>query len=205
MGDLNLDLNRRYDVDYCYKNLFDDFELHLETLNLLQLVNFDTWSRMVGTTLRSSRLDHIYVKNVGLIYDILLISPCFGDHKLIMMQMCIVRPTPRTSIRRSWYKYSPELLCAGLSVVDWSNTATDVQGVWNDFEYKLIMIIDELVPLTEFKNGSQFLLPCKVIKKKISLRKRLLKNFKRYPTLDMKHRIKSLNIEIKNISTLKKE
>ena len=55
MGDLNLDLNRRYDVDYCYKNLFDDFELHLETLNLLQLVNFDTWSRMVGTTLRSSQ------------------------------------------------------------------------------------------------------------------------------------------------------
>ena len=110
--------------------------------------------------------------------------------------MCLVRPLPRTSIRRSWYKYSPEMLCAGLSKVDWSNTATDVQGVWNDFENKLIMVVDDLIPLSDFKNNIQVKLPSQLIKKKLSLRKRLRKNFKRNPTLDLKHRIKSLNIEI---------
>ena len=77
------------------------------------------------------------------------------------------------NIRRSWYKYSPEMLCAGLSKVDWSNTATDVQGVWNDFENKLIMVVDDLIPLSDFKNNIQVKLPSQLIKKKLSLRKRL--------------------------------
>ena len=59
------------------------------------------------------------------------------------------------------------------------------------------MVIDELVPLTDFKNNFQYKLPSNVIKKELYLRKRLCKNLKKYPTLDLKHRIKSLNIEIK--------
>ena len=81
--------------------------------------------------------------------------------------------------------------------MDWSNNATDVQGAWDDFENKLIAVVDNLVPLSEFKNNSQVKLPSNVIKRKINLRKRLLKNFRRTPNLDLKSRIKSLNVEIK--------
>ena len=103
-----------------------------------------------------------------------------------MMQLCLVRPPPRTSFRRSWLRYSPEALCAGLSLVDWSNNATDAQGAWDDFENKLIAVVDDLVPLCGFKNNLQVKLPSNIIKRKINLRKRLLKNFKRNPNLDLK-------------------
>ena len=63
MGDLNLDYKKRSDVNDPRKDYFELFEEKLGDLNLLQLVNFDTWSRLVGSTLRSSMLDHIYVNN----------------------------------------------------------------------------------------------------------------------------------------------
>ena len=81
--------------------------------------------------------------------------------------------------------------------MDWSSKATDVQGLWNDFETKLINIIDELVPLTEYKNNLAVRAPFPRIKSKLNLRKRLIKNFKRSPTLNIKHPIKNLNYEIK--------
>ena len=39
--------------------MFDDFDDLLSMFNLVQVVNFVTWSRMVGLTLRLSILDHI--------------------------------------------------------------------------------------------------------------------------------------------------
>ena len=92
MGDLNLDYNKKCDVGYQRRDYFDLFEEKLGEFNLLQLVNFDTWSRMVGSTLRSSILDHIYVSNVTLIKNVNGKSMCFGDHKLILADLCISRP-----------------------------------------------------------------------------------------------------------------
>ena len=106
LGDLNLNHNRRFDVDYCNANLYDDFELHLFTLNLLQLVNFDTWSRIVGTNLRSSCLDHVYVRRLDLVKNINHMRPCFGDHDLIMLNLSFVRPQPRITVSRNWHNYS---------------------------------------------------------------------------------------------------
>ena len=65
VGDFNLDNNKRMDVNYCNSSLFSKFNDHLGDLSLLQLVTFDTWSRLIGTNLRSSCLDHIYVKDYG--------------------------------------------------------------------------------------------------------------------------------------------
>ena len=58
MGDFNLDYNKVYDDNYSYKNLFDDFEDRLSMFNLVQMVNFVTWSRMVGSTVKLPILDH---------------------------------------------------------------------------------------------------------------------------------------------------
>ena len=70
MGDFNLDFNKISDINYTHANLFDEFELRLGPLKLAQLVNFDTWSRVVGTILRSSCLDHIYVNDIGLVNNV---------------------------------------------------------------------------------------------------------------------------------------
>ena len=75
-------------------------------MDLIQLVNFTTWSRLVGLNMRSSTLDHIYVNNVKLLKDIVYLKPVFGDHLLIMAQLCIGRPEQKTFIRRDWRLYS---------------------------------------------------------------------------------------------------
>ena len=74
---------------------------------------------------------------------------------------------------------------------------TDVQDAWNDFENKLIKIVDSIAPMSKFQNDSIFTLPNRFIIRKRNLRKRLIKQFKRNPTLDLKARIKQLNVEIK--------
>ena len=80
LGDFNLDYSRKHDVNYSNAGLFAIFDEGFDDLNLLQLVNFSTWSRLVGNTARSSILDHIYVNNVKLVKEITHNTPVFGDH-----------------------------------------------------------------------------------------------------------------------------
>ena len=68
IGDFNLDFSKAFDVNYGYKCLFEDFDDALSNFELVQLVNFVTWSRMVGTSLRSSILDHIYIKDPTIVH-----------------------------------------------------------------------------------------------------------------------------------------
>ena len=83
IGDFNIDYAKVHDDNYCNKNLFNDFEEVLSKFNLVQLVNFVTWSRMVGSLRKTSILDHIYVisnlKNSDLY---------FGDHVMVEFFKC---------------------------------------------------------------------------------------------------------------------
>ena len=78
LGDFNLDYLKVNDVTYGHKNFFMDFNEVLAEYNLIQLVNFVTWSRMNGNNVRTSILDHIYVKNPLNITDLGFINPFFG-------------------------------------------------------------------------------------------------------------------------------
>ena len=73
-----------------------------------------------------------------------------------------------------------------------------MQDCWNNFENKLIVVIDEILPMRTHFNDVIIQPPCPFIKHKLNLRRRLLRNFHKRPTLDLKSRIKQLNIEIKN-------
>ena len=87
---------------------------------------------------------------------------------------------------RDWRNYSVNLLNEKLSSVDWNIDIEDVQDFWNVFENKLIKIVDEIVPMTQFDgNIIKERIP-KLIKNKINRRNRLLKTFKRNPTLLLK-------------------
>ena len=56
---------------------------------------------------------------------------------------------------------------------DWSNEESTVQEIWNEFEIKLIKIVDEIVPMTEFRGINVKVRQCPVIKCKLNLRNRL--------------------------------
>ena len=64
LGDFNLDYKMRHDINYPRANYFNLFDDVLGDLNLMQLVDFPTWSRLVGLSWRTSVLDHIYVNNI---------------------------------------------------------------------------------------------------------------------------------------------
>ena len=153
IGDFNLDHKRRFDVSYQRRALFELFDEKLENLDLIQLINFDTWSRIVGLELKSSTLDHIYVDNVTLVKNVSFIDPCFGDHLMISVHLSTCTLPPKITFGRDWRKYTSEKLCESLAGVDWSTEADAVQEAWDDFEVKLITIIDFIVPLSEYRNG----------------------------------------------------
>ena len=165
--------------------------------NLVQLINFGTWSRVVGQSLRSSIIDHVYVNDVTLINNISHIKPCFGDHVLILVELCIIRPKPLTIIKRDWRQHTKEKLNLSFSRVDWSNNAQEVQDIWNDFECKLIDIVYSLVPLSYSKGNFFIEKPPAIIKNKLNTRNRLIKNLKKRPSQELKKRISNLNCEIR--------
>ena len=108
---------------------------------------------MVGQTLRSSILDHVYYTDPTVIRNLRSLSPFFGDH--LMVEFCINGPKPNKQVvqRRDWHRYSGGLLNEKLSTIDWDIEFDDVQSQWNYIESKLIVIIDEIVPLTDFHSN----------------------------------------------------
>ena len=53
---------KKQDVNYAHKNLFSDSDEELSSCDLIQMIEFDTWSRIVGNELKVSILDHVYIK-----------------------------------------------------------------------------------------------------------------------------------------------
>ena len=75
LGDFNLDAGMEARQDYVYKmplELLSNFALEK---NLLQLVNFNTWSRNINGIRKQSCLDHIYLNCIETIVSVNQISP----------------------------------------------------------------------------------------------------------------------------------
>ena len=68
----------------------------------------------------------------------------------------------------------------------------DVQGFWNVLEDKLINVVYKLVPITKFFNNTIKEPIPSVIKNKINIRNRLLKERKNNFTPELKSRIANL-------------
>ena len=199
LGDFNLDYKKQFDVNYGHKLLFDDFDTYMSEFNLIQLIDFNTWSRMIGNIYKSSILDHIYTTDPTCITDIHSITPIFGDHVMICFNLRLDKSVKQSSMKRDWRSYSKTLLCEKLAVMDWTINDDSVQGYWNCFENKLIGVVDVLVPLVDFVNNNvKSTLISPLIRNKLNKRKRFLKKQKTDPTLERHLHIKTLNKEIKN-------
>jgi exonuclease III len=61
IGDFNVDYSKRFNVEYRLRDLFNCFDEILGDKNLVQMVNFPTWSRIVLNVYKDSILDHVYI------------------------------------------------------------------------------------------------------------------------------------------------
>ena len=197
MGDFNLDYKKNFVVNYAHSNLFEDFNEILSDEFLVQLVKFETWSRIVDLNVKASILDHVYVKDPSMVTNIGHLKPCFGDHELVHFNIPENRISDDSELRRDWRHYSKDRLLNSLMEVDWSFNIDNVQNFWNYFECMLLGIIDTIVPIVEFKNNIIKIDTPPFIKNKINVRNRLLKQFKNNGSIEIKTRIQNLNAEIK--------
>ena len=199
MGDFNLDYNKKNDVTYSHRNYFIELEPLLESFGLIQIINFDTWSRIILNQKKSSCIDHIYIRNPSLISNLNSLIPPFGDHLMVSFTIKTEFEPPIKTYRRNWKNYNKEALNVKLSQTDWNIENEDVQGYWNCFESKLIQIIDELAPvqlIADKQNTRENNIPSN-IKNKINRRDRLLKKTIPNNTQEKRDLLKSLNKEIK--------
>ena len=153
MGDLNLDDSKRNDPNYRNKSFFEIMSPIIDQNNLMQIVTFPTWQRVVNNNLRFSTLDHIYIKDPTQITNLNSINPIIGDHHMIMFTLNEIPNPPKETIKRNWKYYSKEKLLQKLALTTFDTSSDDVQSLWNHFEMTLNPIIDDLVPYETFVNN----------------------------------------------------
>jgi exonuclease III len=179
-GDFNLDYNKINDISYRNKSLCEILSLWAEDANLIQIIEFATWHRVVNETYKESLLDHFYVRDPTQIVEVIAKNPLIGDHKLIILNIPSVQKQPKIVIKRSWKEYSKTKLLEELANVNFVPEPNDPQNYWNMMENILLPIINKLAPKIPFKNNvtTKSIKPNKQIKNKLNLRKRLIKNLK---------------------------
>ena len=199
-GDFNLDDLKRHSISYQHKHLFSLQNELFDELNLIQLVTFPTWQRIINNVKKESILDHVYTQDPTIVKSIDSYTPLIGDHKLLVFNVILKKSKIIPVTKRNWHTYSKDKLMNLLRGVDFNIEADEVQAYWNKFETTLITIIDNVAPLEPFLNNcsSSSTKPTGVIKRKINLRKRLLRLTRVNPSNELRDRIKNLNVEIKN-------
>ena len=107
MGDFNLDAKMSNRNDYNRKvplQILNDFALENQ---LIQTVDFFTWSRNINGNRKESLLDHVYVSNHATISNVNHKTPTNGDHVLIIVNVNLKAGcTVETTRKRNWHGYS---------------------------------------------------------------------------------------------------
>ena len=198
-GDFNLDDSKRFALDYRNKLFFDRLNVICDDHNLFQLIRKPTWERIINNTIKTSILDHLYVKAPNHVTNIEMYEPLIGDHKLITFEIVANTTEPKILMRRNWSQYTKEKLNAALSLEPFEIETESVQQTWNLFETALLNITESLAPYEPIKhNTKHFKQATSVhIKRKINLRRKLLNKLKNDPSNNNRDRIKLLNTEIR--------
>ena len=72
---------------------------------------------------------------------------------LISVTLGLEKEASALTMKRDWRKYSKEALSDELALIDWNTDVNNVQNLWDEFESKLVKVVDKIVPLTAFNNG----------------------------------------------------
>ncbi len=203
MGDFNLDAKMSYRNDYHRKiplKLLNDFAAEN---NFVQIIDFYTWSRNIKGIRKESLLDHVYVNNNAAVTNVNFITPTFGDHVLILVDITVKTQVKTDSFqKRNWNRYSPvelnTLITLALTTITVICDNLNVQDHWNLLELAILDGVESCAPLSYVKlghTGNELRIPS-FIKNKLNVRKRLLKlDRERSVTVNAPH-IRTLNKEI---------
>ena len=148
LGNFNLDLNKENDGSYGKRLLFDDMIESLGHHNLEQMIQEDTWSRIINGNLTSSRIDHVHTTCQDNLQRMQYSNEAYSDHLLIKFNLTTnenIQPTKPT-YKRSWYGYNKEKLCAELETLNWDCNREDPQSYYDWFENEILKVVDHLVP-----------------------------------------------------------
>ena len=152
MGDFNLDGGSLLNPNFCNKNLLSMLNDFATENKLIQVVDFNTWSRTIKGTRKESLLDHVYLNNHLTFNSIYFETPTFGDHALVMAELTLrlSNNNKNNSLHRIWSNYNAETLRALLHppIVSKCNLFINcnVQSLWNLLESVLITVTDTLAP-----------------------------------------------------------
>ena len=85
-GDFNLqgrnNLNQITPICFLPLNTLKNFAAKL---NLIQVVDFNTWSRIINGNRKQPLLDHVYLNNHEIFESVHFKNPIFGDHVLVIV------------------------------------------------------------------------------------------------------------------------
>ena len=65
MGDFNLDGGHDIRPEYSNRLLLNTLKEFATESNLIQVVDFNTWTRTINGTRKESLLDHVYLNNIS--------------------------------------------------------------------------------------------------------------------------------------------
>ena len=149
MGDFNLDARMNHNQDYNQKALLEILNSATSAKNLMQIIEFTTWSRTIKGTLKESLLDHVYVCNFALVENIDFEVPAFGDHVLIKIKMNMNNSCYQNTVitKRSWSNYSVDSICnefANMKLNEITIQCLDanIQEHWNVLEDVILQVIE---------------------------------------------------------------
>ena len=197
LGDFNLDFMQIHNPQYRLKNNLEALNKIMSESNMLQIVDYRTWSRNINGILKESTLDHIYVNDVTIVQNLYPITPEIGDHKLIVVEINGFPQVPTPYIKRNWKNYNINDLRIRLMQCNFDYGIENVQQYWNRFENDIISVVDEIAPLTEFTNNyTTKTAPNNVIKPLVNKKRRLLRSYKQSKNPAKLEEIKAINTEI---------
>ena len=154
IGDFNLDASMEYRNDYYSKKYLRSLTNFSIEFNFEQIVTFDTWSRTINGTRKSSILDHIYTNSSAMVSNVNFDTPTFGDHVLVMATLVMRKfKDSKMTFKRNWKNYTPscaaEVVMRTLNVISNQFDNLNVQEQWNEIERVMIESADKLAPLVE--------------------------------------------------------
>ena len=107
LGDFNLDARMDSRPDYDRKIPLAQLSDFAVQNNFLQIVDFDTWSRVINGIKKESLIDHIYDNDISSVLNLKSEVPTFGDHLLLILELNLTMSIEnKCRTIRNWKSYT---------------------------------------------------------------------------------------------------
>ncbi len=94
--------------NHAFKNYFLDFDVKLGYQNVVRIIKFLTWSRLIYSTQKESLLGNIYTTDPADLINLYTEKPIFGDHLMIKFEYASDKCKQSSNIPMNWYIHKKE-------------------------------------------------------------------------------------------------